>query len=108
MSITFTMKQNDTSPSLAGILKDVDEVVIDISGATVRFHMRDSAGTTVVDAAAVIADGPGGGVRYDWDAADTVTAGLFEAEFEVTYADTKIETFPNTGYIRVRIKDDIA
>jgi len=46
-------------------------------------------------------------VRYNWIAADTDTIGSYQAEFEVTYADASIETFPNDGYIRVEIIDDI-
>jgi hypothetical protein len=46
-------------------------------------------------------------VRYDWSADDTDTIGSYQAEFEVTYADASIETFPNDGYIRVEIIDDI-
>ncbi len=62
----------------------------------------DRQGATVVTAQ----DTPQ--VRYDWEAADTATAGFFEAEFEVTYADGSIETFPNYGYIGVAISQDIA
>lgn len=39
--------------------------------------------------------------------ADTDTAGRFEAEFEVTYADGAVETFPNDGFIVVQIGPDI-
>jgi hypothetical protein len=108
MGDKFYIKQNDTSPSLLAVLKDADDVVVDITGATIRFHMRNGAGTTVVDAAAVVAGALTGEARYDWIATDTVTVGGFNAEFEVTYSDGTIETFPNTGYIQVRIKDDIA
>jgi hypothetical protein len=33
---------------------------------------------------------------------------MYSAEFEVTYSDGSIETFPNSDYIRVEIIDDIA
>jgi hypothetical protein len=46
-------------------------------------------------------------VEYSWQAGDTATAGLFEAEFRVTYAGGRIETFPNDGFIAVRISEDI-
>lgn len=51
---------------------------------------------------------PSGIVRYDWSADDTNAIGSYQAEFEVTYADASVETFPNRGYIRVEIIDDIA
>jgi len=47
-------------------------------------------------------------VRYNWQAADTATVGSYQVEFEVTYADATVETFPNDGYIRVEIIADIA
>jgi len=107
--MTFYIKQNDTSPSMVATLQDADGDVIVLTGASVRFHMRTIGSTNAtVDAAAVIVDETNGIVRYDWDAADTDTVGSYQAEFEVTYADASIETFPNDGYIRVEIKADIA
>lgn len=35
-------------------------------------------------------------------------AGAFEAEFEVTYADGGVQTFPNVGFIPVRIGADVS
>lgn len=105
---TFYMKQNDTQPRLLATLQDGDGVAINLTSATVRFHMRTLAGTLVTDRAAVVVTAASGIVRYDWEAADTATIGSYQAEFEVTYSDTTVETFPNAGYIRVEITDDIA
>jgi hypothetical protein len=107
--MSFVIKQNDTSPALLATLRDAAGAAINLTGATIRFHMRRSGRTTVtVDAAATIVTADSGAVRYDWDAADTATAGVFEAEFEVTYSDASIETFPNNKNIPVTITDDIA
>ena len=106
--MTFYVKQNDTSPAMLATLQDANGAAVGIVGASVRFHMRTIGSSQVkVDATAVIVDAEGGEVRYDWLAADTDTIGSYQAEFEVTYADASIETFPNDGYIRVEIIDDI-
>jgi len=107
--MTFYIKQNDTSPALLATLQDADGIAVNITGAAIRFHMRQIGSTAVdVDAAAVIVTALDGLVRYDWQAADTATIGSYQAEIEVTYADGTIETFPNDGYIRVEIIKDIA
>ena len=106
--MTFSMKQNDTSPAMLATLQDASGAAVDITGASVRFHMRQIGSTQVkVDAAATIVSALDGTVRYNWIAADTADIGSYQAEFEVTYADASIETFPNDGYIRVEITDDI-
>jgi len=99
---TFHLKQNDTKPSLSASLTQ-DGSVVDLTEATVKFHMGD-----VVDAAAVVSGALTGVVRYDWDAEDTETAGSFPAEFEVTFSDGTIETFPNDGYLTIEIQSELA
>lgn len=106
--MTFFIKQNDTSPAMLATLQDANGNAVNLTGATVRFHMRPVGSTQVmVDQAATLVTPLSGVVRYDWVGADTDTIGSYQAEFEVTYADASIETFPNDGYIRVEIIDDI-
>ncbi len=107
MIATFHLKQNDTSPALLYRL----DPAVNLAGASVVFNMRPRGGGTVlVDREAASIDGdPGNGVvRYDWQVADTANAGWFEAEFEVTYSDGSVETFPNNDFIVVQIGGDIA
>ena len=102
MATTFYIKQNDTKPSLAAQLLS-DGSAVDLTGATVKFHMGSS-----VDAAATIVDAATGNVRYDWSAADTTTSGTFNAEFEVTFSDGTIETFPNDEHLHIVITEEVA
>lgn len=105
---TFYIKQNDTTPAIRATLENGSGDAVDLASTTVRFHMRALGGTTVkVDAAATVINANTGIVQYDWDAADTDTVGTFQGEFEVTYSDGSIETFPNNGYIPIVITDDI-
>ena len=107
--MTFNIKQNDTSPAMLATLQDAQGSVIDLTGSTIRFHMRTIGSTVVaVDAPAAIVDPLQGLVRYNWDTDDTAAIGSYQAEFEVTYGDASVETFPNNGYIRVEITNDIA
>ncbi len=62
----------------------------------------------VIDSLADIIDPIGGVVAYQWQPSDTSVVGTFNAEFEVTYADGSIETFPNTGYETVEITANLA
>ena len=102
---TFYIKRGDTSPAIRYALEPATVV---LTGATVRFQMRARNGAVLMDAAALVVTATGTPtVEYSWQAGDTATAGLYEAEFRVTYADGKIETFPNDGFIPVRVNEDV-
>jgi len=104
----FKLKKNDTSPILQTTITDAAGNGVDLTGSTVRFHMKRYGATTAkIDAAALVYDEDNGIVRYAWQTGDTDVGGSFLAEFEVTYSDGTIETFPNSGYIQVDVLDDI-
>lgn len=105
---SFTMVRNDTAPPITATLTDSAGTAIDLSGATVRFHMVDSAGAVKVDAACTVTSATGGVVSYSWAAADTDTSGSYKAEWEVTFSDGTIRTFPSPSKTMVRIVGDLA
>ena len=109
MTQTAYIKQNDTSPTLDAILTDADGNVVDVTAASVRFHMQKIGATTLkVDAAATVVDGAAGHVRYTLQAGDTDTPGSYKAEYEVTFLDGSIETFKNTpDQLRVVITPEL-
>lgn len=107
--MAFFIKQNDTAPILQADLKDASNTAIDVTGATIAFKMRPVSSTTAtIDRAATIVDAEAGSVKYEWVTGDTATAGSYFAEFQVTFAGGRIETFPNGDYIQITILDDIA
>jgi hypothetical protein len=107
--MTFYIKRNDTSPAMLATLQDANGVAVNMTAASVRFHMWPISSRVIkVDAAATIVTPLDGLVRYDWAGSDADAIGSYQAEFEVTYADASVETFPNDGYIRVEIISDIA
>lgn len=107
--MTFYIKENDTTPSIRATLQNGSGDAVDLVDATVRFHMRAIGSTTAtIDADATVINVGGGIVQYDWQVGDTADVGSYQAEFEVSYSNGTVETFPSSGYIRVEITDDIA
>ncbi len=105
MTDTFFIKRGDTLPAIRFALEPATTV---LTGASVRFLMRVRGGAQVTEGVAQIVTATGTPtVQYDWTAEDTAEAGQFEAEFEVTYPDGAVETFPNAGFIPVRISEDV-
>jgi hypothetical protein len=110
LAVDFFIKRRDQLPEIVAILKDssVPPQVINLSGCTIRFIMTNKAtGVVVVDAPAVIVDAPGGRVKYPWVAPDTDEAGTYNGEFEVTFADTRAETFPNSKNLQIKVFADL-
>ena len=105
---TFYIKRGDTSPAIRYALSPA---TVDLTGATVQFQMRarrPRGGPPVIDAAAVVVTATGTPtVEYQWQDGETANAGEYQAEFEVTYTNGKIETFPNDEFILVKIAEDI-
>ena len=105
MSGTFQIKRGDTSPGIKYELLPSD---INLSGATVRFQMQSLSRQTIIDAPAVIEQTTAPPiVSYAWASGDTEKAGNYRAEFRVEYADGSIETFPNKGFINLKVNPDV-
>ena len=100
----FKIKRNDTKPAI-NVTLAVDGSVVDLTDATVMFHMG-----SIVNATATVVNATAGTVQYEWAAEDTMVAGCYQAEFEVTFSDDSIETFPNDwdGRLTVIISKDLA
>jgi len=105
-----SLKVGDTRPILKCRLEDANGPV-DLTGATVRFHMRPEQDTiTLVDAAAVIAadqTANKGIVTYTWASGDLSRDGVASGEFQVTFGDGGRATFPDVGNIPLIISPTI-
>ncbi len=105
MTDQFTIKENDTSPAIQYQLTLGTGQTL--AGATATFKMASiNGGALKIDSAAVV-DSAQDILSYQWVAGDTDSAGVYRAEFEVTYSDGKIETFPNGGYIQINVTPDL-
>ena len=114
----FALKQFDTAPPIRATLEDGLGNRVDIQGGSVLFvmrHIRDPetgnrpgpvlfAKPANVDQ---VSDETKGDVSYDWEAGDTDIAGGYRAEWEVTFADSSVETFPDAGHLRIAIIDQL-
>lgn len=109
--VDFEIKQNDTSPALEGILRDGFGAPIDITGATVVLNMRLQPGGAVKVSGGTmgaVGSAVNGRAKYSWTASDTDTAGIYEAEVQITFSNGKVRTIPGKGYFIVDVTDDIA
>ncbi len=108
MSVEF--KKGDTADPLQGNLQDQNGNA-DISGfQTVKLYMRNVAdGTKKIDGKTMtVLDENTGNVKYEWDAEDVDTTGVYEAEIVVDYGTPGgKETFPSDGFKSIQIVDDI-
>jgi len=104
----FSIKQNDTRPSLEAQLLDENKEPRDLQPVTnVSFYMENvSTNEIVVNAEATVLEAADGTVVYEWQEGDVKSSGRHIAEFEITYNDG-VETFPNNGYINIYVEEDI-
>lgn len=103
----FVIKQHDTRPSILGTLSaDPTDIFSDV-----LFLMKDQSGNLTVNFAGTIVEQPssssGGKVKYQWQTGDTATPGVYRAEFQVTFNDGRIETYPNGSYLTINIYEDL-
>ena len=109
--MAFVIRQHDRLPILAATLTDATGAAVDLTTATaVRFHLKtqNGNGATPINQAAAVVNASAGQVSYSWASGDTDVAGAYNAEFEVTWADGRLSTFPNLGYIAVVVTKDLA
>jgi len=109
-----SIKTGDSGVPLQGVLTDSDGNPADLEGAEVRVLMRrrgdnfqiaaDAENLQVGDGE----DGTKGRVAYTWAEEDTVTdnAGLYFVEWEVTFQEGEVQTFPSNGWNKVAIVRD--
>lgn len=107
--MNLTLKRNDLLPTLDVTLEAPAGTPVALTGATVKFIMRlPGAASAKIDSAATVLDADAGTVRYTWTGANTDTAGLYQAEFEVTFAGGAKRTFPENEYLYINILPDLA
>lgn len=112
MATSKTFKRNDTAPSIA-ITCTSDGSAKDLTGAaSAKFLMGtiDGAGvatTKVEGTMSFDADRSTGLTYYEWQTTDLDTAGTYKVEVEITWADGKVQTFPEDSYLEIVVMADV-
>lgn len=103
------VKRNDTYSSVTEQLLDENLSPVNLSGCVVKFNMRlKTAAVAKVSSSATIVNAATGTVRYQWQGADTDTAGEYRAEWQVTFSSGRVQTYPNDTYNTIHILSDLA
>lgn len=100
---TFTIHKGDTSPAIEAVLRNNDSSPRDLREASVEFRMTNRSGEDVISSGAGIVDAIAGVVAYEWKSGETDVSGVYRASFTAIFPDGSIETFPNSGSIRVHV-----
>lgn len=107
MSYDITLKRGDTRYAIKAILKDADGDPVNLEGCEVKFFMAPLGQLAVISREPHIENAANGEVWVVWVPGETNKSGVYRSEFKVKYPDGKIETFPNTGYISIKILNDL-
>lgn len=110
----FEIKTGDVGKVIRSTLRDEDYQATNLEqAAQVRFNMAEyRTGVTVVDAGAAIDQtdiispedgGTRGAVYYAFQEVDIDTPGIYSGEWEVTWNDGSVTTYPTPGYLKIRV-----
>ena len=107
----ITLKQGDIFPDITATVLNENDVVVDVTGATITCSCRSSRDPTtrILDGSTgVVVDGPTGRVAYQWDSGESdVEPGSYEAEFKVVPPSGEAYRVPTSGYITVIVESRI-
>jgi hypothetical protein len=107
MAEKIKLVQGDTKPALVcTITDDITGSAIDITGATVRLKFRAVGSTTLIATViGTVVNGPTGQVTFYPSTAPAMlsgSAGDYEGEIEITFADTTVQTVYDLLKFKVR------
>lgn len=106
-SNTVIVKSGDTAIEFTDTLTQ-DGVAVDLTGATVLFLLRLRLEPfTAYSLAATIVTAASGTVKYVPGAGYPTAVGKYEQEWQVTFGDATVLTFPSSGYNTLIIESDL-
>jgi hypothetical protein len=104
----FTIKQLDTLPVLTDTLTYSNGSAANLTAATVQFVMRSLvSNATTTAAAATVVSAVAGTVSYTFTTQDTAMAGMYMANWIVTFSGGDVMTWPTDGYIEINVEESL-
>lgn len=104
----FVIKQGDTLPILTDTLTYSNGSAANLSGASVNFVMRSlTAIAPWTNLPATVVSAGAGTVSYTFTATDTANAGMFMANWVVTFSGGAVMSWPTDGYIEINIEENL-
>jgi hypothetical protein len=103
---TLYIKRNDHNRDVTDTLTK-DGVAIDVTGATVLFKMRNRETGVPMSKAGSVVSGPAGTVKVTLTTTETATCGVFDVEWEVTFAAGGVLSVPDNGFHTLEIVEDL-
>lgn len=101
----FELTAGDTQPAITAQLTDAAGSVVVLTGASVRFRMRNVVTAAVaVDDQATVTNAATGAVSYAWQAGDTDVAADYAARWVVTWNAGGVTSYPSARDLLVRVK----
>lgn len=105
--MVVSLKQNDTAPNL-DYRFTIDGSPVDLSNvADIEFIAYNEYEEKVIDenlnGGVSVTNASSGEVLYDISASDTKNVGEFDAEWRATFNDGEVITFPNDGFLTLRV-----
>jgi hypothetical protein len=109
--MTDKIKRGDLLPQWKVTLFDGEPVAgneVDLSPATgVVIIAKKEDGSVLINRRAATSFNGSGVVTMDWQAADTVAAGVLAFEVEVMWPGAKPQTFPVDDYLLTTVYEDL-
>lgn len=101
----------DTESAIEDTLTD-GSTAVDISGfQSVEFHLTKPDDTSVSDdtnGAVTVEDSPNGQVKYDFQSGDLDQQGRYEYEWQVTFGDGGVLSFPSKAPATIWVREELA
>lgn len=102
--MTVSIKRGDTLPAVS-VACLIDGAPVDLSAATAVKIVGRLDDELVIER---VVPGPSDGVVViNWLESETAQIGRLRIEIEVTWPDAKIQTWPGSGAVNVRIRPDL-